>query len=132
MSSISLALALMLATASPPPLEAGAAASNITPDLGVLIVGGFAPYPAEHVHDELHARCLVLDDGKTRIALVVCDLLGLHRSVSVEARRLFQEATGIPPRNVLISATHTRFRTCAHFRRLFRDVLRSPGKAAGR
>ena len=55
----------------------------------------------------MHARCLVLDDGKTKLALVVCDLLGLHRSVSVEARRLIEEATGIPPQNVLISATHT-------------------------
>lgn len=89
------------------PLKAGAATSNITPPLGAIIVGGFAPYPAEHVHDELHARCLVLDDGKTKIALVVCDLLGIHRSVSVEARRLIQEATGIPASNVMISATHT-------------------------
>ena len=95
-----------MVTASPP-LQAGAATSNITPELGTLIVGGFAPYPARHVHDELHARCLVLDDGETKIALVVCDLLGLHRSVSVEARRLIEEATGIPPGNVLISATHT-------------------------
>jgi len=106
MSSIPLIVSLVLA-AAPPPLEAGAAASNITPPLGTLVVGGFAPYPAQHVHDELYARCLVLDDGKTKIALVVCDLLGLHRSVSVEARRLIQEATGIPPQNVLISATHT-------------------------
>ncbi|MEY4939865.1 MAG: hypothetical protein RIQ93_1600 [Verrucomicrobiota bacterium] len=90
-----------------PALKAGAATSVITPPLGTSIVGGFAPFPAQHVHDELHARCLVLDDGKTKIALVVCDLLGLHRSVSVEARRLIQEATGIPPENVLISATHT-------------------------
>jgi hypothetical protein len=89
------------------PLLAGAATSNITPDLGGEIVGGFLPFPATHVHDELHARCLVLDDGKTKIALVVCDLLGLHRSVSVEARRLIQEATGIPAANVMISGTHT-------------------------
>ena len=88
-------------------LKAGAATSNITPKLGAGIVGGFAPYPALHVHDELHARCLVLDDGTTKVALVVCDLLGLHRSVSLEARRLIQEATGIPPAQVLISATHT-------------------------
>ena len=60
-----------------------------------------------HVHDELHARCLVLDDGKTTLALVVCDLLGLHRSVSVKARRLIQKATDIPPENVMVSATHT-------------------------
>ena len=88
-------------------LRAGAATSNITPPLGTRIVGGFAPYPAEHIHDELHARCLVLEDGQTRLALVVCDLLGLHRSVSVEARRLIEKETGIPPQNVLISATHT-------------------------
>ena len=106
MSSVALVFALLLAAESPP-LQAGAATSNITPELGTLVVGGFAPYPAQHVHDELPVRCLVLDDGQTKLALVVCDLLGLHRSVSVEARRLIQEATGIPPQNVLISATHT-------------------------
>ncbi len=48
-----------------------------------------------------------LDDGKTKVALVVCDLLGFHRSLSVEARRLAKEATGIPTENILISCTHT-------------------------
>jgi hypothetical protein len=90
-----------------PRLKAGAATSNITPPIGALRVGSFTPYPSTHVHDELHARCLVLDDGTTRLALVVCDLLGLHRSVSLEARRRIEMATGIPPGNVMISATHT-------------------------
>lgn len=106
MNSLLLVCSLVLAQ-TPPPLQAGAATSNITPDLGTIIVGGFAPFPAKHIHDELHARCLVLDDSRTKIALVVCDLLGLHRSVSIEARRLIEDATGIPPENVLISATHT-------------------------
>lgn len=66
-------------------LLAGAATSNITPELGIDIVGGFLPFPATHIHDELHARCLVLDDGKTKLALVVCDLLALHRCVSLAA-----------------------------------------------
>jgi len=88
-------------------LLAGAATSNITPELGIDIVGGFLPFPATHIHDELHARCLVLDDGKTKLALVVCDLLALHRCVSIEARKLIEDATGIPAANVLISATHT-------------------------
>lgn len=87
--------------------RAGAATSNITPELGGDIVGGFSPIPSVHIHDELYARCLVLDDGKTRLALVVCDLLGLHRKVSDEARRMIEEATGIPKACVLISATHT-------------------------
>lgn len=88
-------------------LKAGAATSNITPELGGEVVGGFAPYPCTHIHDELHARCLVLDDGKTKLALVVCDLLGLHRSVSLKAREFIEKETGIPAANVLISGTHT-------------------------
>jgi neutral ceramidase len=101
------AFAAPVAPADKSGLRAGAATSNITPPLGLRIVGGFAPYPADDVHDELHARCLVLDDGRTRLALVVCDLLGLHRTVSLEARRLIREETGISPENVMISGTHT-------------------------
>lgn len=104
---LSLAAAVSLHAADSPPLQAGAATSNITPDLGGDVVGGFLPFPATHIHDELHARCLVLDDGKTKLALVVCDLLGLHRSVSMKARELIEKETGIPPANVLISGTHT-------------------------
>ena len=87
--------------------QAGAATSNITPDIGSEVIGGFVPFPSQHVHDELHARCLVLDDGKTRLALVVCDLLGIDRVVSEEARRQIAEQHGIPRERVLISATHT-------------------------
>jgi neutral/alkaline ceramidase-like enzyme len=90
-----------------PTFRAGAATSNITPPLGGLIVGGFAPLPSTHIHDELHARCLVLDDGSTKLALVVCDLLGIDRQVSDDARALIHKDLGIPPENVLISATHT-------------------------
>jgi len=89
------------------PLMAGAATSNITPELGAEVVGGFLPFPCTHIHDELHARCLVLDDGKTKLALVVCDLLGMHRSLCVAARELIEKETGIPAANVLISGTHT-------------------------
>src|SRR4029453_10986168 len=89
------------------PLKAGAALSNITPPLGQNIVGGFSPSPSTNIHDELHARCLVLDDGKTRVALIVCDLLGIHRLVSDEARRIIHERSNVPPSHVLISATHT-------------------------
>jgi neutral ceramidase len=88
-------------------LRAGAATSDITPDLGSEIIGGFAPFPATHVHDDLHVRCLVLDDGRTKLALAVCDLVGIHRRVSDEARMMIVASTGIPPECVLVSATHT-------------------------
>jgi neutral ceramidase len=87
--------------------QAGAATSNITPPLGMDIIGGFNPSPSTHVHDELHARCLVLDDGKTRLAFAVCDLVGIHRLVCEKARASIAERSKIPPTHVLISATHT-------------------------
>ncbi len=87
--------------------RAGAAAVKITPPLGGPIVGGFRPIVAREVHDDLHARCLVLDDGQVRLALVVCDLLGIHRTVSDVAREKIADKHGIPKERVLLSATHT-------------------------
>ncbi|MBT4818171.1 MAG: hypothetical protein HON70_20860, partial [Lentisphaerae bacterium] len=90
-----------------PQFQAGAATSNITPPLGKPIIASFSPFPSKHVHDELLVRCLVLDDGQVQLALVVCDLLGIHRVVSDEARRLIQERLAIPTERVLICTTHT-------------------------
>src|SRR5262245_647775 len=87
--------------------RAGAATSNITPFLGAPIVGGWESPPATHIHDELHARCLVLDDGQTRVAIVVCDSVGIARQVFDQAKRLVHEHTGLPPENMLMAATHT-------------------------
>ena len=105
--------ALGAATPSTPALRAGAATSNITPALGSPIVGNFVAHPATNVHDELHARCLVLDDGHTKLALVVLDLLLLDRNLDLKARKLIEEEVGIPAQNVLISAVHTHSATLA-------------------
>jgi hypothetical protein len=54
-----LVVPLAITPASAQSLKAGAATSNITPPIGQNIVGGFSPASSTHVHDELHARCLV-------------------------------------------------------------------------
>ena len=87
--------------------RAGAARGDITPELGIMIVGGFSPYPAKHIHDPLFVRALVLDDGKQRIAFAICDNLGMPREVCDEARRLTAQRTGIPVSHVLVAGTHT-------------------------
>lgn len=87
--------------------RAGAAASNITPPLGEPIVGGWGSPLGEHVHDELYARCLALDDGETRLVLVICDSLGIAREVYDAARKVIHEQTGIPEANMMMAATHT-------------------------
>ncbi|MFQ6035337.1 MAG: neutral/alkaline non-lysosomal ceramidase N-terminal domain-containing protein [Sedimentisphaerales bacterium] len=87
--------------------RAGAAASNITPPLDEPIVGGWSSPPAKHIHDELYARCLVLDDGKTKLVFVICDNLGIAREVFDAAKRIIHAKTGIPIEYMMMSATHT-------------------------
>lgn len=87
--------------------RAGAATSNITPEIGRPIIGNFNSPLSTHVHDELNARCLVLDNGETRMAIVVCDLLGVSRELCDAARSLIHAENSIPEENILIAATHT-------------------------
>jgi hypothetical protein len=94
-------------------LLAGAASSNITPPLGELIVGNWIPVPATYVHDELYARCLVFDDGGSRVAIVVVDNVGVPQRVLDQAKRLAYKRSGIPAERILISSTHTHSATTA-------------------
>jgi hypothetical protein len=109
---------------APGRLLAGAATSNITPPLGELIVGNWTPVPATHVHDELYARCLVLDNGATRVAMVVADNVGIPRRVLDEAKRLAHQHSGLPVERILIASTHTHSATTA--RGTDRDDDRDP------
>ena len=97
----------LLAADAPRVFRAGAATSNITPKLGTSINGNMSDGKATHIHDELHSRAIVLDDGTTKLALVVNDSCLVPREVFDEAKRLASEATGIPTSHMLMSATHT-------------------------
>jgi hypothetical protein len=88
------------------PFRAGAATSNVTPPLGVSINGGMQDRTAEHVHDELHARCLVLDDGNEQLAIAVVDNCAIPGHLHDAAKELVQGFTGLPIDRILISATH--------------------------
>ena len=122
-SSILLAAAALLvasttiSAAEKKPFLAGAASSNITPWLGDGLVGNFGtPPPAETIHDELWARCFVLDDGATRIALVVIDNIYVSREVLDEAKRQIAEATGLAADRQLMSCTHTHSSVSARWK----------------
>lgn len=93
--------------------KAGASTTNITPALGGVLVGGFGDPIATHIHDELHSRNLVLDDGETRLVLVVVDNVSINREVFDEAKRRLEKETGIPSSHMMMSATHTHSATSA-------------------
>ncbi len=80
---------------------------DITPPLGLGIVGNFIVPPATHVHDPLHARSLVLDDGQTRLVFVIADNVGVDQEVFDTAAGMIREETGVPRSQILMAATHT-------------------------
>lgn len=111
-SAATVGLAVGLVAAGRPVLgatevRAGAATVNITPPLGIEINGGTAPVLATEVHDELHARALVLDDGSIRLAWVTVDNCLMDRGVLDAAKALIFSKAGIPSNAVCIAATHT-------------------------
>ena len=59
------------------------------------------------LNDPVRAKCLVLDDGSTRLAIVVVDSCMMPRELLDRAKELAREKTGIPTDRILISATHT-------------------------
>jgi neutral ceramidase len=106
--ALPLAGASVYSAPTPGGLRAGAAKANMTLPLGannggVILRGG----PATQVHDELNARCLVLDDGTTQLAFVICDLRMIARDLVDRAKQLAAKALGWPISNMLVAATHT-------------------------
>jgi neutral ceramidase len=88
-------------------LRVGVGAVNISPPAGTPMAGYYYERGSQDVIDELFAKAAVLDDGSTKVSLVVCDLITLPRNTVLEARRLIEQQTGIPGGHVMLSATHT-------------------------
>jgi hypothetical protein len=88
--------------------RAGAVTIDITPTkFPISVNGGMTDRQATAAHDRLHARCLVLDDGATKTALVVCDSCMIPRAIHEAVKAQASKSTGIPTNRMLMSATHT-------------------------
>jgi hypothetical protein len=88
--------------------RAGAFAMDVTPtSFPVIVNGGFFSQTADKAHDRLHVRWLVLDDGKTRVALGVLDTCVIPGEFADAVRANAAKVTGIPAKRVMLSATHT-------------------------
>ena len=88
-------------------LGVGLAELDITPPVGYRMDGYFNERLSTGTRDPLKARAIVFEQGPTKTALVVADLIGVPRALTSEARAMAAQRTGIPAANIAIAATHT-------------------------
>ncbi|TKJ36412.1 MAG: hypothetical protein CEE38_11380 [Planctomycetes bacterium B3_Pla] len=105
--AVSLLVLHIFCTASQAALKGGCAKVNITPPLGIPLIGSYGK-PSDNILDELYAKALVLDDGTNTVAIVSADLLySPLEEITDPVREIIKEKLGIPEQNILICATHT-------------------------
>jgi len=71
----------------------------------VWIAGFGNNKPANGIHDEVWARAMVIDDGKTRLAIVVLDAIGFMNNDVIDVRNRVSKESGIT--YAIIASTHT-------------------------
>jgi hypothetical protein len=88
-------------------LQGGFAKVNITPPLGIPLIGSKGQ-PSDAILDDLFVKAMVLRDGQSTIAIVSADLLYTPLDeITNPVGRMICEKTGIPETHVMICATHT-------------------------
>jgi neutral ceramidase len=87
----------------------GIAHADISPPVGIPMVGFAARGPAIAVHDPLQAAALALISGSSRVILIRTDLLDLQASTVATVRHLIGSRTGIPPEAIMVTCAHNHF-----------------------
>ncbi len=105
--SVVLLILHVFCPACPAALKGGCAKVNITPPLGIPLIGSYGK-PSDDILDDLYAKALVLDDGATTVAIVSADLLYTPlEEITDPVRKIVAEKIGIAGRNILVCGTHT-------------------------
>ncbi|MFA6471964.1 MAG: hypothetical protein WCU00_07980 [Candidatus Latescibacterota bacterium] len=89
-------------------VKVGMGETIITAPIGTGMAGYARTKPSDGVHDDLHARSLVVEgsDGAT-IVLMTLAIVNIPRPLFDQVREGVSKATGIPVENISISCTHT-------------------------
>lgn len=91
-------------------LRIGAASATVNPPDGTYLAGYDYNRKSTGVHDNLYAKAVIFDDGKTPVGLVVIDAISLqYPSVQQIRQAASQQLTGvsIPPERIIAQAIHT-------------------------
>jgi neutral ceramidase len=94
-------------------IEIGIAQTDITPTEPVWLVGyGNRDHKSEGVYQPLRAGALYLCGSEDAALIITADLIGYDLAFAAESKALIGDATGLLPRQIILTATHTH---CAPF-----------------
>jgi len=85
-------------------LKGAVAKIDVTPPDGTKVVGHVRE--VKGARDRLHAVVLLLDDGKTKAAMVTLDLVNCTSEMTTQIREAVGTATGTPMANVMVAVSH--------------------------
>ena len=88
-------------------LQVGFSRVNITPMLGIPVVGYYKDRFADGVLDEMELNTLALSCGEQKVLMMSVDNLGMSGAVLDGFRKHIQEVTGVPTDHVFIHSTHS-------------------------
>jgi len=128
MKTASIAALMALSLAALPPaacaLSVGAARVDITPGPTSL------PKGFEGINDPIFVRAIVIDDGRTRAALVTVDAGAISTQTWSQVSQRAQSDLKIPSAQLLLTATHTHSVPFGNAPDLAQHVLTAISKAA--
>jgi hypothetical protein len=85
-------------------LRAAVAKIDISPPDGTAVTGHVRE--TKGFRDRLHAVILLLDDGRTKAAIVTHDLIASSQATVTDLRAAVAAASGTPRENVMVAASH--------------------------
>ncbi len=89
-------------------LRVGTGKIHLSADDSMVVAGSILPRHVTGQEGELRAVAIVIEKPSSlKLAIVVCDVIALTRDDVDAAVSEIERTTGIPPANILISATHT-------------------------
>ena len=88
-------------------LKVGFCRMNITPMLGIDLIGYFKTRLADGVLDELELNALALSAGDKKVLIFSLDNEGINRETIADLAKAITEATGVEADSIYIHCTHT-------------------------
>lgn len=115
-------------------LKAATAKIDITPPAGTPVVGHVRKVSG--VRDPIQAVLLLLDDGRTKAAIITLDLVNAPTEMTQRLRSAIGMSAGVPPENIMVATSHNHSgpgwsQNEAWNHQAERDIAAAAKKAAG-